>query len=289
MRIRSIKPDWLEDELMAAATDEARILSVALILMADDHGRGRASLATIAAETWRHQFTSDDAEKVRETLAKASRALRELVEMRFVVVYEVERQKYFAIRNWSKHQRVDKPGKPRIPAPPDACSPQQPRDVGQIREDSTKVQRVLAEDYADTSQTISVTLAPEKEKEKEKEKERESCAPAHVEEIGINAIVEAINRPRRRRNLSPINAMALHGQAAAPFFQLAEIFPEDTLARIESEHEAWLATATPKEIAEDHPWRYWLREPMAGSARAAKLLPSARVAPKRPHVSRVSE
>jgi hypothetical protein len=57
-RIRTIKPEWLEDELLAAASDEARVLSVALILMADDYGRGRASLATIAAGAFSKNSTT---------------------------------------------------------------------------------------------------------------------------------------------------------------------------------------------------------------------------------------
>ena len=128
-RIRSIKPEWLEDELMAAASDEARVLSVALILMADDHGRGRASTASLAAGAWRYELERDDGANARETLAKTSRAFRELVEMRFVVAYDVERQRYYEIRNWSKHQKVDKPSKPRVPAPLEtlASPPRDPR------------------------------------------------------------------------------------------------------------------------------------------------------------------
>lgn len=117
-RIRTVKPEWLEDELLAAASDEARVLSVALMLMADDYGRGRASLATVAAGAWRYQLEREDGAHAPEILARASRALRELVAIRFVTVYEVSGQRYFAIRTWAKHQRVDRPSKPRIPEPP---------------------------------------------------------------------------------------------------------------------------------------------------------------------------
>lgn len=122
-RIRTIKPEWLEDELLAAASDEARVLSVALLLMADDYGRGRASPAAIAAGAWRYQLEKDDGEHTREILARASRALRELAELRFVTLYEVSGQRYYAIRTWSKHQKVDRPSKPRIPEPPEQSEP----------------------------------------------------------------------------------------------------------------------------------------------------------------------
>lgn len=117
MRIRTIKPEWLEDEKLAAASDEARVLSVALILMSDDHGRGRASIATIAAETWRYALERNDGADAPEVLARASRALRELVEVGFVGLYEVKGQRYFEVINWKKHQKVDKPSAPRVPAP----------------------------------------------------------------------------------------------------------------------------------------------------------------------------
>ena len=122
-RIRTIKPEWLEDELLAGASNEARVLSVGLILMADDYGRGRANIATIASDVWRFAMAQDDGAHAAEVLAMASRAFRELLAIRFVIDYEVDRQRYFAIRNWNKHQKVDRPSKPRIPAPPEAETP----------------------------------------------------------------------------------------------------------------------------------------------------------------------
>jgi hypothetical protein len=85
--------------------------------MSDDYGRGRAALAAIAAGAWQYQLEKDDGAHAPEILARASRALRELVVIGFVTVYLVDGQRYYEIRNWSKHQRVDNPSKPRIPAP----------------------------------------------------------------------------------------------------------------------------------------------------------------------------
>lgn len=104
-RIRSIKPEWLEDERMALASPEARVLSIALMLLADDYGNGRASRVMLAGQVFPG--------KVPETLAKALDDLSTW----FVTLYEVDGQSYFHIRNWEKHQKVDKPGKPRVPKP----------------------------------------------------------------------------------------------------------------------------------------------------------------------------
>lgn len=117
MRIRTVKPEWLEDEKIASASDEARVLSVALILMSDDYGNGRASMATIATTTWRFAMERDDGEHAPEVLKRASRAFQELLSIGFVDAYQVNGQRYFSVRNWSKHQKVMHPGKPHVPGP----------------------------------------------------------------------------------------------------------------------------------------------------------------------------
>ncbi len=114
-RIRTIKPEWLEDELLASAPDHVRMLSVGLILMADDHGRGRASVNFVAGDVWRYDRSPEVLTKVREGLNWLSR-------IRFIRLYEVDGQSYFEIRNWQKHQKVQHVGKERVPAPPATSS-----------------------------------------------------------------------------------------------------------------------------------------------------------------------
>lgn len=148
-RIRTVKPEWLEDELLAGASDEARVLSIALILMADDHGRGRASIATIASGAWRYQMERDDGAHAPEVVARASRALRELAAIGFVKLYEVARQRYYELPNWTKHQKVDRPGKPRVPVP---C-------VTESLEDSTS-RECVASASRDIRETLATDLIP---------------------------------------------------------------------------------------------------------------------------------
>jgi hypothetical protein len=106
-RIRTVKPEWLEDELLVDCSSDARVLSIGLILLADDYGNGRAHVNGLTGKV----FPCRD-RKVAE------QALAELVAIRFVTLYEVAGQHYFSIRNWKKHQRVDKPGRPTVPSPP---------------------------------------------------------------------------------------------------------------------------------------------------------------------------
>lgn len=103
-RIRSVKPEWLEDELLVALSSDARVLSIALILLADDYGNGRGGELYLASRVFPGRQT-----KVLRA------ALDELVGMRYVALYEIEGQRYFSVRNWRKHQRVQNPGKPLVP------------------------------------------------------------------------------------------------------------------------------------------------------------------------------
>lgn len=114
-RIRTLKPEWLDDEGLASCSDAARLLSAGLVLLADDHGNGRANLLYLASHVWSY----GDA---HETLTKASGALGELERIRFVRLYEVGGQRYFSIRNWQKHQKVQHPSKPRVPTPDQAVA-----------------------------------------------------------------------------------------------------------------------------------------------------------------------
>ncbi len=107
-RIRSIKPEWLEDEKLLRAGSHARVLSVALLLLADDYGRGRFIEEKMGPEVF--TFEPNPLEIFREAFARLS-------DMGFSRVYTVRGQRYFAILNWSKHQKVDHPGKPRVPEP----------------------------------------------------------------------------------------------------------------------------------------------------------------------------
>lgn len=116
-RIRTIKPEWLDDEVLAATSSDARVLSVGLLLLADDYGNGRAAIGALAAEVWKFDMGRDDGVHATAVITRAREAMRELEAARYITVYTVDGQQYYSIRNWSKHQRVDKPGKPRVPGP----------------------------------------------------------------------------------------------------------------------------------------------------------------------------
>lgn len=139
-RIRSIKPEILEDEKTADLDDHTWRLFVSLFCLADDYGNLRGSADWLHGQVfWR---TPEAIEKTRVSLATLSR-------LSLVTPYEVSGQVYLAITNWSRHQRVDKPGKPRVPGP------NQGRIFGQ-NEDS----RESPESLATVPESPSLACAP---------------------------------------------------------------------------------------------------------------------------------
>lgn len=176
-RIRSIKPEWLEDEALAMASSDARVLSVALLLLADDYGNGRANCVQLCGSVF--------PAKIRDVPAKAlecvSNALEELVRSRFVVLYEVDGQHYFHIRTWSRHQKVDKPGRPRVPEFSAKFA-----TVAKVREDTSKARVKLATDQ-DHDHDLDQDL--------DQEPSSSACASAHAREGGGTAAGTELDDP----------------------------------------------------------------------------------------------
>lgn len=114
-RIRTVKPEWLDDERLVLASLEARVMSIALLTLADDEGRGRGNPVILGAQVFPGSANPREA---------STKALRELAEASYVVLYEVDGQSYFAIRNFSKHQKIDRPRPSTLPAPPEITAEQ---------------------------------------------------------------------------------------------------------------------------------------------------------------------
>lgn len=111
MRIRSIKPEFWRSADIADLTVEDRLLFIGLWSYVDDNGVGRDVTAIIAADLFAFDLSRDS----RDTLARVERGLANLSEAGRIIRYEVEGYQYLEIVNWRKHQRIDKPNKPRFP------------------------------------------------------------------------------------------------------------------------------------------------------------------------------
>lgn len=117
-RIRTIKPEILEDEKVSRLSDTAYRLFTSMIVLADDHGRVRADTRWLQAQIWWAHHPPPN----------VISALRELWQAGLVDVYAVRGGTYAALMGWAKHQRVDNAGKGKVPAPDD-------RDATDVDED----------------------------------------------------------------------------------------------------------------------------------------------------------
>lgn len=108
-RIRTIKPEILEDEKTAALSDSAFRLFTSMIFLADDHGNVRADSRWLQGQIW---WAHGEPPRVAEILREVSGA-------GLIKVYEVRGGIYAHLLGWTKHQRIDNAGKPRVPLPSD--------------------------------------------------------------------------------------------------------------------------------------------------------------------------
>lgn len=111
-RIRTIKPEILEDEKTSLLSDTAFRLFISMISLADDHGNVRMDVRWLTAQIW---WAHGSKPNVLGALAELSCA-------GLIIAYEVRRGTYAAIVGWQKHQRIDNAGKGRVPPPDDPDS-----------------------------------------------------------------------------------------------------------------------------------------------------------------------
>ena len=104
-RIRTLKPELLDDEKGAALSDAAWRVWVSARLLADDHGNLRAGARYIGAQVW------------QDTTREAEAPLAELEAAGKIVRYRVEGEPFAHLVGWETEQRIDNAGKPRVPGP----------------------------------------------------------------------------------------------------------------------------------------------------------------------------
>lgn len=125
-RIRTIKPEMLEDVRTAELSDGAFRLFIGALLLADDEGRLRADVRYLTGQVF--WGAPEDSTCSRDQVA---RARRELVEASILVLYTVRGQEYGLLRTFKKHQKIDRPSGPKCPGPDEADSPAAPPEPPQ--------------------------------------------------------------------------------------------------------------------------------------------------------------
>jgi len=111
-RIRSIKPEFWDDEKLAMQTSrDARLLFIGLWNFADDFGIVKGNPVWLKNKI----FPYEDIPKNQITLW-----LKKLTAVFSIIPFTANNEQFYFIRNFSKHQVINKPSKSlRNPTPPD--------------------------------------------------------------------------------------------------------------------------------------------------------------------------
>lgn len=119
-RIRTIKPEFFTSDTVSQLPLRTRLTWIGLWTHSDDYGRSRDNVKLIKAAVWPlDEISIRDIEIDLNTLADRGLIYR----------YEIEGKDYIQVSNWTEHQKVDRPSKSPIPAPPDETPAQHTRDT----------------------------------------------------------------------------------------------------------------------------------------------------------------
>jgi hypothetical protein len=113
MRIRSTKPEFWRSARICSVSWDARLVLKGLESYVDDNGVGKDDVALIVADV----FPRDMVASPRETVARVSEAIYHLHQAGLVHRYEADGQPLLYMSFWEEFQRIDKPGKGRLPRP----------------------------------------------------------------------------------------------------------------------------------------------------------------------------
>lgn len=110
-RIRTVKPEFWEDEVVGLLPRDARLLFIATFNMADDEGLLRWTPAYIKANAFMYDddLTVPGVGKLMQLLTDAG--------LVFTYIGGVARQQMACVVNFRKHQRINRPQKSKLPPP----------------------------------------------------------------------------------------------------------------------------------------------------------------------------
>jgi len=135
-RKRMISPEFWRDEEIGAWSIEARLFYIGLWSFADDEGRLRAHPKLLKSQI----FPYDEKINIEKLKAEVSKK---------VLWYKYAGQEYGYIKNFLKHQQINRPSKSQFPAPP--------KDIFEVflengtqNEGSQNIRRTLSEDSLNT-------------------------------------------------------------------------------------------------------------------------------------------
>ena len=109
-RSRVIKPEFWNDEKLATVSRDSRLTFIGMWMCSDDYGVTKGSPAWLKSQIYPYE------EDVK--IAKFLEWVGELETLKVIIPFCYHSEKYYYIKHFSKHQKVDHPSKCRNPEPP---------------------------------------------------------------------------------------------------------------------------------------------------------------------------
>lgn len=115
-RIRTVKPEFWTDEKMAKLSRDARLVYIGLWNHSDDKGICRGNPTLLRSQLF--PFTDPPYFDQDMTPEKFIGILRELEQMKRIYKFSAGGEDFYLVKNFPKHQKIDRPSAGINPAPP---------------------------------------------------------------------------------------------------------------------------------------------------------------------------
>lgn len=109
-RSRTIRPEFWNDEKLAKVSRDARLLFIGIWTCSDDYGVTKGNDSWLKSQI----FPYEDSVKLDKFISW----MNELENLKVIIPFQFHLEKFYYIKNFSKHQKVDHPSKNRNPEPP---------------------------------------------------------------------------------------------------------------------------------------------------------------------------
>lgn len=207
-RIRTIKPDFWQDEDLAGVSEPALILAAGLLNHADDEGYFKANPGLIKAAVF----------PLREPSVSIHEILKELSNIGYLKLYNgIDGKKYGCIASFTKHQRINRPS-------------------------NSKIKELI--DFNDDSVSPHESLTPGKEQGREgnREQGREECAEP---EPGSTPAAQQNETDHDNDDPPPVILLPLNDKTEHPITQshvdeFAELYPSVDVMQQLRKMRGWL-------------------------------------------------
>ncbi len=219
----SIPTDLFWDETFSGFSGDTQSIFIGLLLGADDHGRGPASVTVLSRK-----------------LAKEEQLLRSALEAlhasAFIQCYQVQEKAYYHICSWDEWETLNKPARSRYPAPPEVQEHRVETNVPESLGTSQKIQETPEK----SGKSSPEDEGEDEEKRREQEGEEEGKHSTHdstVIPFPPARIIASVEEPSQR----PAKSGAPEQPTEALAHQVAQILKipvTDALTRIIAEYES---------------------------------------------------